>query len=601
MAAPGMDSMQPALTDRNDLLRFSLLAIATGLVAGLGAVVFRAMIALFHNLLFLGTLSLNYDANTHTPAAPWGMGVVLVPVLGALVVTYLVRHYAPEARGHGVPEVIDAIYYNGGKIRPAVALIKSLASAISIGSGGAVGREGPIIQIGAAFGSTVGQLVHMPQWRRLTLIACGAGGGIAATFNTPIGGLLFAIELILPEISSRTLIPVALATGAATYVGRAAFGDFPAFDIPALALHGSGGLSAGGVVAWLGFGVLLGIVSMIFIRALYGFEDMFERIPGNDYTRHVLGMLLVGVMMYLLLHYAGHYYVQGVGYATIQDILQETLRHPGFLLLLFALKLLATSLTLGSGASGGIFSPSLFMGATLGGAYAALFASLMPGVQMDIAGTAVIGMAGMVAGATGAVVTAIVMIFEMTRDYDVIIPLMITASVAYGIRRALLRDSIYTMKLARRGHIIPEALQTNLYLMHSARELLDIPTVRRRADDATPLRGLLRNQRQIPHILLVNDGHAAGLLSAGTLLRLDRDSSLAELFAEHGARDFIRINADDNLFDVFIRLRDAPTDVALVTERVDGEGEEKVLGALTWEQIAQASNLPHVLRRRRQA
>lgn len=593
--------MPPAPTDRNDFLRFSLLAISTGLVAGLGAVVFRAMIALFHNLLFLGTLSVTYDANTHTPAAPWGMGVILVPVLGALVVTYLVRHYAPEARGHGVPEVIDAIYYNAGRIRPAVALIKSLASAISIGSGAAVGREGPIIQIGAAFGSTVGQLVPMPQWRRLTLIACGAGGGIAATFNTPIGGLLFAIELILPEISSRTLIPVALATGAATYIGRAAFGDYPAFDIPALVLHGSSGLSAGSVVAWLGFGVLLGIVSMIYIRALYGFEDMFERIPGNDYSRHALGMLLVGVMMYLLLHYTGHYYVQGVGYATIQDILQEVLRHPGFLLVLFALKLLATSLTLGSGASGGIFSPSLFMGATLGGAYAALLASLVPGVQMDIAGTAVIGMAGMVAGATGAVVTAIVMIFEMTRDYDVIIPLMITASLAYGVRRALLRDSIYTMKLARRGHIIPEALQTNLYLMHSARELLDIPTLRRRADDATPLRGLLRNQRQIPHILLTNDGHAAGLLSAGTLHRLDRDSSLARLFAEHGARDFIRVSADDNLFDVFIRLRDAPTDVALVTEQVDSDGEEKVLGALTWEQIAQASNLPHVLRRRRQA
>jgi len=593
--------MQPAITDRNDFLRFSLLAIVTGLVAGVGAVVFRAMIALFHNLLFLGTFSLSYNANAHTPPSPWGMGIILVPVLGALAVTWLVKHYAPEARGHGVPEVMDAIYYHGGRIRPSVALIKSLASAISIGSGAAVGREGPIIQIGAAFGSTVGQLVPMPQWRRITLIACGAGGGIAATFNTPIGGLLFAIELILPEISSRTLIPVALATGAATYIGRAAFGDFPAFDIPSLALHGTETLSLGGISAWLGFGVLLGVVSMVYIRALYGFEDLFERIPGNDYSRHALGMLLVGIMMYALLHFTGHYYVQGVGYAAVQDILGEVLRNPGFLLLLFALKLLATSLTLGSGASGGIFSPSLFMGATLGGAYALLFAPLIPGAHLDIAGTAVIGMAGMVAGATGAVVTAIVMIFEMTRDYNVIIPLMITASVAYGIRRGLLRDSIYTMKLTRRGHTIPEALQTNLYLMHSARELLDIPTLRRRADDATPLRGLLRNQRQVPHILLSNDGHAAGLLSAGTLHRLDRDTSLAKLFAEHGTRDFIRVDADDNLFDVFIRLRDAPTDVALVTERTDGDEAEKVLGALTWEQIAQASNLPHVLRRRRKA
>ena len=216
--------MLRSLADSDALLRFSLLAIFTGLVAGLGAAVFRALIAFFHNLLFLGVFSLSYDANTHTPASPWGVAVILVPVLGALAVTYLVKHYAPEAKGHGVPEVIDAIYYHGGVIRPTVAVIKSLASAISIGSGGAIGREGPIIQIGAAFGSTVGQLIPLPRWQRLTLIACGAGGGIAATFNTPIGGLLFAIELILPEISSRTLIPVALATGAATYAGR---GQYP--------------------------------------------------------------------------------------------------------------------------------------------------------------------------------------------------------------------------------------------------------------------------------------------------------------------------------------------------------------------------------------
>jgi CIC family chloride channel protein len=592
--------MLRSLADSDALLRFSLLAILTGLVAGLSAAVFRALIALFHNLLFLGVFSLSYDANTHTPASPWGIAVILVPVLGALAVTYLVKHYAPEAKGHGVPEVIDAIYYHGGVIRPTVAVIKSLASAISIGSGGAIGREGPIIQIGAAFGSTVGQLIPLPRWQRLTLIACGAGGGIAATFNTPIGGLLFAIELILPEISSRTLIPVALATGAATYVGRLFFGDFPAFTIPALALHVPGVLSAAGMLAWIGFGVLL-VVSMIFIRALYGFEDMFERMPGNDYTRHALGMLLVGIMMYLLLRYTGHYAIQGVGYATIQDILQQLLLHPGFLLLLFALKLLATSLTLGSGASGGIFSPSLFVGATLGGAYALLLAPLIPGAHLDIAGTAVIGMAGMVAGATGAVVTAIVMIFEMTRDYNVIIPLMITASLAYGIRRALLRDSIYTMKLSRRGHNIPEALQTNLYLMHSARELLDVPMLRRAAADRTPLRKVLHARRRTPHILLVGDGRIAGLISADKVRRLDPDTGLSQLFATHGSSDFITVSADDSLFDVFIRLRDSRADIALVTVPGDADSEKIVIGALTWKQIAHASNLPDALRRRRPA
>lgn len=604
------------LTAPNAPLRFALLALLTGLVAGLGAVVFRALIALFHNALFLGTLSTSYDANVHTPPGPWGAGIILVPVVGALAVTYLVKHFAPEAKGHGVPEVIDAIYYHGGVIRPSVALIKSLASAISIGSGAAIGREGPIIQIGAAFGSTVGQYVRMPQWQRLTLIACGAGAGIAATFNTPIGGLLFAIELILPEISSRTLIPVALATGAATYVGRGFFGDFPAFTIPSLALHTTAGLPVTAAGIWLGFGVLLGVVSMIYIRALYAFEDMFERMPGNDYTRHMLGMLLVGIMIYLMLRFTGHYYLQGVGYATIQDILRQLLLHPGFLLLLFALKLLATSLTLGSGASGGIFSPSLFMGACLGGAYALLIAALFPHSDTTVVGTAVIGMAGMVAGTTGAVVTAIVMIFEMTRDYNVIIPLMITAAVAYGIRRALLRDSIYTMKLSRRGHSIPEALQTNLYLMHTARELLDVPLLRRPLDDPTPLRQLLRQRHQAPHILLQRDGGIAGLLSAAKLRRLDPNVSLAETFSKHGTQDFIMVRANDSLFDVFIRLRDHHADIALVSAdgKSEGEGAEanaetneaqtppradEVLGALTWEQVAHASNLPGNLRQRK--
>jgi CIC family chloride channel protein len=175
-----------------------LCSLAVGVIAGLGAVVFRAMIGGFHNLLFLGQWSFDYDANVHTPPSPWGAWIILVPVLGAIGVAFLVKTFAPEAKGHGVPEVMDAIYHQDGRIRPIVALIKSLASALSIGSGGSVGREGPIIQVGAAFGSTLGQVITMPVRQRAVLIAAGAGGGIAATFNTPIGGIVFAVELMLP-------------------------------------------------------------------------------------------------------------------------------------------------------------------------------------------------------------------------------------------------------------------------------------------------------------------------------------------------------------------------------------------------------------------
>src|SRR6201997_3070260 len=205
------------------LLALSLLAIGVGVATGLGAVLFRDLIGVIHNLLYYGHLSAIYDANVYNPPSPWGAGIILVPVIGGLGVVLLVSKFAPEARGHGVPEVMDAIFYRDGKIRPVVAAIKSLASSLSIGSGAAVGREGPIIQIGASLGSTAGQVIRMAAWQRITLVAAGAGAGIAATFNTPLGGVMFAVELMMPEVSVRTFLPVALATGTGTVPPRVVF------------------------------------------------------------------------------------------------------------------------------------------------------------------------------------------------------------------------------------------------------------------------------------------------------------------------------------------------------------------------------------------
>ncbi|MFI4875927.1 MAG: chloride channel protein, partial [Blastopirellula sp. JB062] len=216
------------------LMWMCVLAIAVGTIGGLGAWLFRLLIGVLHNAFFLGELNFVYDANAHTESNPWGPGVILVPVIGAVCVAWLVKTFAPEAKGHGVPEVIDAIHYKQGIIRPIVAVIKSLASAICIGSGGSVGREGPIIQIGSAFGSTLGQAVGVPARQQITLVAAGAAAGIAATFNAPLGGVVFAIELLLVSINVRTLLPVALATVTATYLGRALLGVYPAFHFAAL-------------------------------------------------------------------------------------------------------------------------------------------------------------------------------------------------------------------------------------------------------------------------------------------------------------------------------------------------------------------------------
>ena len=258
-----------------------------------------------HNLLFLGQWSFDYDANVHTPPSPWGAWIILVPVLGAIGVAFLVKTFAPEAEGHGVPEVMDAIYHQDGRIRPIVALIKSLASALSIGSGGSIGREGPIIQVGAAFGSTLGQVITMPVRQRALLIAAGAGGGIAATFNTPIGGIVFAVELMLPFATPLSLLWVGYSCVTATYIGRVFFGDLPSFNVPSLSvIIPSLSLTEGSdlalpVLPWFALlGLILGVLAWLLTRGIYWFEDFFDAMPGNYYTRHMSGMLLVGLVMY---------------------------------------------------------------------------------------------------------------------------------------------------------------------------------------------------------------------------------------------------------------------------------------------------------------
>lgn len=434
------------------------LALVVGLVAGFGAVVFRDMIGLVHNLAFMGKFSFQYDANFHTPnvLGPW---VILVPVVGAVIVAWLVGNFAPEAKGHGVPEVMGAIYHGKGRIRARVAVIKSLASSISIGTGGSVGREGPIVQIGSAFGSVLGFLVAMPARQRNVLVAAGAAGGVAATFDTPIGALAFAMELMLVSVSAETLVPVVVSVVIATYIGRVFWGVFPAFNITALTIPDTRLMQPWILFSFVPFGILLGFLSLITVKGIYWFEDVFERIPGNYYTRHMLGMFLVGLMIYGFMYMTGHYYIQGVGYATINDILQSVLTHPSLLLLLCGAKLIATGLTLGSGASGGVFSPSIFIGATFGGMFGLVLQKVFPGLGYSPVAFAIAGMAGMIGGATGAVLTAVTMVLEMTADVSVVLPVIISTALAYGIRKYYCNESIYTLKLLRRGELLPEGLQ----------------------------------------------------------------------------------------------------------------------------------------------
>ena len=324
---------------RVSLLILCLLALGVGILTGVGAVALRALIGLIHNVMINGVFKIAYDANILEGPSRWGNWVILSPILGGLVVVYLVDRFAPEAKGHGVPEVMDAVFYKRGDIRGVVALIKSLASALSIGSGASVGREGPIIQIGAALGSSFSKAIGLSTGQKITLLSAGAGAGIAATFNTPLGGVLFAIEILLPEVSNRTFLPVVIATGAATLLGRILIGPSPAFAVPEIFFPSASSFGVEEAIAFVVLGALCGVASWAFIRLLVFMEDGFPKIPGGKYAQNIIGMTMIGLMMVGLTHMFGHSYVDGVGYGVIQSILDKDMTATNLLVLLFVLKL----------------------------------------------------------------------------------------------------------------------------------------------------------------------------------------------------------------------------------------------------------------------
>jgi CIC family chloride channel protein len=571
-------------------LNLFLWSLLVGAIAGLGAVAFRGLIGLVHNLLFLGKLSLVYDSNMHTPSSPWGPFVILIPVLGAVGVAFLVKNFAPEAKGHGVPEVMDAVYYEKGVIRPVVALIKSLASALCIGSGGSVGREGPIVQIGSSFGATLGQMLRMPVWMRITLIGAGAGAGIAATFNTPIGGILFALELILHEVSVRTIVPVAISTATATYIGQLFFGRQPSFVIPGFGMSYFHAENPFVLLCYAGLGVILGVASAAYIKSVYGAEDFFERHLKNYYARHAIGMLLVGIIMYLFAAKGGHYYVEGIGYATVQDVLAGVLSQPYFLALLFLSKALVTSVTLGSGGSGGIFSPSLYLGATLGGAFGIILHLLFPTLPIQAPAFAVAGMAGLVGGATGAPVTAVVMIFEMTLNYNVVIPMTVTVALSYAVRKLLSKESIYSAKLVRRGHTLPEALHADFRRMRKARQIMETAVVVMRA--TTPLEEALSSLEQgiTTSLIVFEDDEAAlgGFVPPEALVRASAKAGGHLTLNDISKTAYGTIGQDATLFDVMSKMRSDGVPIILVLRDTGNRVARNVVGFIGQQEVGRS-------------
>ncbi len=422
------------------------MAIIVGVLGGYGAILFRLMIGFFQAASFgsgggeiLPTLM----------ALPW-YAKLLPPAIGGLLVGVIVYLFAREAKGHGVPEVMAAVALKGGIIRKRVVLIKSLASAISIGTGGSVGREGPIVQIGSAIGSSFGQIMKVSADRMRTLVGCGAAAGIAATFNAPIAGVMFAMEVILGEFGIATFSPIVVSSVMATVISRAYLGDYPAFIVPHYTL-----VSTLEMPFYVILGVLAGVVGVVFTSTLYKVEDFFDVLRIPDYTKAAVGGLLVGIIGLLFPH------VYGVGYDAIGMALLENLSWYMLLALIVA-KILATSFTIGSGGSGGVFAPSLFIGAMLGGAFGSLVHHFFPTITATYGAYSLVGMGALVAGATHGPITAILILFEMTGDYKIILPLMLSCILSSVIASQIRKESIYTMKLIRRGTDIRAGREVNV-------------------------------------------------------------------------------------------------------------------------------------------
>ncbi len=518
-----------------------LLACIVGVGGGLGAVAFRYLIAFVGALAF--PMGSAVDALTESP---WHL-IVLSPTLGGAIVGPLIYFLAKEARGSGTPEVMDAVANHGGRIRARVAVVKTIASALSIGAGASVGREGPIVQIGSSFGSTLGQLLHLDARTIRLLVGCGAASGIAATFNAPLAGLLFSLEVILGFGTIRNFTPVVVASVLATVISRHFLGDHPAFEVPHYAL-----VSAWELPLYVLLGLLAAVTGVVFGRGLFIVEDLWERVRVHDAARPALGGLLVGGIALLFPQ------VMEGGYDTMGHVLSRD-SHLGILTLLglmFA-KIIATHICIGAGFSGGVFAPSLFIGAMLGAAFGTAANVWMPGDLVAPSGAyALVAMGAVVSASTHAPLTVILIVFEMTGDYHMILPLMLATLIASTLSVRLSRESIYSLKLARRGARVGTARDEVMRGTTVGTQMRDVErTVRPNAPWATVV-ALALEAGSRPLYVAKDDGQLLGTISLEDTAALIRDEAVLQdlLIAYDVMRPPVRTVGCDDTLDVCLKV-----------------------------------------------
>ena len=539
-----------------------LVAAVVGIVGGYGAILFRLMVQFFQEF----TIGRGENVVALLAHVPWWK-TWLLPVVGGLVVGPLIYHLAREAKGHGVPEVIDAVVFHGGVIRPIVAAVKITASAVTIACGGSVGREGPIIQIGSGMASTIGQWLRFSPQRLRTLVGCGAAAGIAATFNAPIAGALFAVEIILRDFAIMTFSPIIVSSVMATVISRHYLGDHPAFRVPHFVIH-----SWTEIPAYAVMGVLVGLASIAYIRTLYWTEGRFDRLRFPEWAKPALGGLLLGGILVAVPQ------TYGIGYASMVEVLNGAVTDWHWLLLLFVAKLAAVDLTLGSGQSGGIFAPALFLGGVLGAAYGAVLHPVLP---LHIGGFAMVGMAAMVAAATRAPLTAILILFEMTGEYSIILPLMLACIVATLVSQRLLSDSIFTLKFTLRGQRLNFGRESTILKNYQVQDVME--THPRVLNQRESLDAVIHHFLDAPehHVYVVDDQmHLVGEISIHDVKGLLNEEQLDKvIIAADIAHPVQRLcYRQDDLEEVYLLLAGTEAPDLPVLDR---PGNPRLVGIVT--------------------
>jgi len=520
------------------MLLISLLSAAIGLVAGIVAFALYKLIGLFTNLFFFHRWSTDFSSAQHSHL---GWMVIVTPMIGGLVVGVMAKYGTSKIKGHGIPEAMEAVLFNRSRIAPRVAILKPISAAIAIGTGGPFGAEGPIIQTGGAIGSLVGQALHTTAVERKVLLACGAAAGMSATFNTPIAGVILAIELLLFEFKSRSFIPLVIASTLATAVHMQLLGLGPMFQVNPMDFAIPRALPF-----YLLLGLICGLAAVGFSKILYWVEDQFEKLPVDELWWPAVGALGLGIIGFFVPR------VLGVGYDTIGDILNGALAWKLLLIVMLA-KAAALAVSLGSGTSGGLLAPCFMWSAAMGGIFAMVTNRFVPGAHLSPGAFALVAMGAVFGAASRATFTFIIFAFEITRDYNSVLPLMLVSVIADGIAMLLMpRSSIMTEKLARRGLHVHQDYEADVLSQARVAETMetDLPVVPAGTTVGMLAERIAQHEPEVARhealLILDEAGKLQGIITRGDLLRaLDKDSSGSMNVMEAGSSKLIVAHPDE--------------------------------------------------------